>query len=660
MRRFAYGAGLLGEAAGDRLMARLAGLDPAEAAAAGHALHRLGWAAGRREPPVLWDCVREIAEESYCLGDRTELHRRAASLLYAAGLPVERVAAHLFEAGPGVHSETVYLLQEGAQDALSRDSREFAIRCLRRALREFPAGGEQRGRFLGALAVAERDADPAAMLRHAAQAASLLGSVRERAAALASVPLLSFTCASGPVRDMAESARRILATVDPADPRDVDLGYRLEARVRLAGLGAPGAPAAALARLREVYPEPGQCSPAWRELGAVLTFAGTIDGHLTAGEVGSLARRMLDHEPASNASGYAATTLLIAACTAAEAQEPVTDWLDAAVEAAGRRGDDRRRLRMLSCRALAAQQAGRLADACTDAWDAAELECEALGGNDWLSVLGLVSAAIEVGDPWLTGRALAACAERPQELMPVLRTGRLVLQAAAGAEPDPPDLAAALVESVRTAVEAGWRNPALFPLARWSAPALVRLGAGQAALELIARECDRARAWGTPATLGRTLRVWGTLVHGRYALSLWAESVAVLRDCSNQLELARSLTAHGTGLREAGRPGAEELFTEADKLLDTMGEAWLRFWARPQGRARPETALPGSDRLSATERRVAGLVAEGRTSQEIARELGITRRAVEKCLTGLYRRLGVAGRAGLIPAVRRIAGATVF
>jgi DNA-binding CsgD family transcriptional regulator len=280
-----------------------------------------------------------------------------------------------------------------------------------------------------------------------------------------------------------------------------------------------------------------------------------------------------------------------------------------------------------------------------------------LGTDDWLAILGLTSIAIELRDPGLAGQVLATCPDQPDGATPALRAGRLVLEATLAPQSALPALVADLVDCVRRIDAAGWHNPALFPVADWATPPLLRLGDTATARQLIAGECDAARAYGSAATLGRALRVWGTQVKGRYALSLLAEAVSVLRDADHQLELARALSAYGSRLRSAGRPGAEELLAEADGLVDELGTAWLRCWAEPG----PErVALPGAEGLTGTERRVAGLVALGHTNQDVAETVGITRRAVEKCLTRLYRRLGVAGRAELIPAVQRIAGTTAL
>jgi DNA-binding CsgD family transcriptional regulator len=51
--------------------------------------------------------------------------------------------------------------------------------------------------------------------------------------------------------------------------------------------------------------------------------------------------------------------------------------------------------------------------------------------------------------------------------------------------------------------------------------------------------------------------------------------------------------------------------------------------------------------LTVTERRVADLVASGRTNKEVAAELFVTVRAVESTLTKAYAKLGVRSRTEL-------------
>ncbi|MFI8091338.1 AAA family ATPase [Streptomyces sp. NPDC086080] len=652
VRRLAYCAALLGGAGGVRTAARVADLDPAGTAAAEHALRRLGWAADGCAPRALWECVRQIAEDGLALDDRTSVHRRAAEFLHASGAPVELVTPHLLEIGPGAWPGTAPLLREAADDARRRGDIDLAIRCLRRALREFPPDSPQRGDFLAALADAEQDTDASAMLRHITQAFPLLTSPRERAAVVAEAPLTLFVAAPE-ASGMIESAR---AALSEAGPDTADLALRLEARARLLAATGPHASAATVERLRELMHGPG--GAARRELAAVLTFACSLGTRLRSAEVAALVRWMLDQEPASAASEYGASALMIASGIAAEADEPVRDWLDTALEAARQRGDERQRTRMLGWRALAALRAGRLAQARADARAACAAGRGILGDNDWLAVLGLMSVAAETRDPWLAERLRDLPAEPRHTGLPMRGLTLRVLRISGAMYCEPPTRAD-LLETVRRTEAAGWHNQTLFPIHLWCLPSLLRIGERGTALELLSHACDRARAFGAPAALGRVLRIWGTLVDGRYALSLLAESVGVLRDSSDTLELGRALTAYGNRLRDAGRSGAAELLAEAERIADATGASILRFSAVPFA-DEPGIVAPGRGRLSDAEYRVAALVSLGHSNQEVAAELRVTRRAVEKILTGLYRRLGVAGRSGLVPYMRRTTGERAF
>jgi DNA-binding CsgD family transcriptional regulator len=62
---------------------------------------------------------------------------------------------------------------------------------------------------------------------------------------------------------------------------------------------------------------------------------------------------------------------------------------------------------------------------------------------------------------------------------------------------------------------------------------------------------------------------------------------------------------------------------------------------------------PSSSRcLTATEGRIAALVAEGKTNKQVAAELYLTERTVEGNLTRIYAKLGVRSRAELAARFR--------
>ena len=62
---------------------------------------------------------------------------------------------------------------------------------------------------------------------------------------------------------------------------------------------------------------------------------------------------------------------------------------------------------------------------------------------------------------------------------------------------------------------------------------------------------------------------------------------------------------------------------------------------------------PAGDDLTPTERRIAELVAEGKTNREVAAILVVAERTVESALTQIYRKLEVRSRTEL---ARKLAG----
>ena len=112
-------------------------------------------------------------------------------------------------------------------------------------------------------------------------------------------------------------------------------------------------------------------------------------------------------------------------------------------------------------------------------------------------------------------------------------------------------------------------------------------------------------------------------------------------------ERARTLLALGATLRRAGhRRDARHALDEARVSFEQLGQP---RWAN---RASAELARlagrkPADGELTATERRVAELVAQGRSNRDVADELFITLRTVESNLTRIYRKLDLHNRAEL-------------
>jgi DNA-binding CsgD family transcriptional regulator len=110
---------------------------------------------------------------------------------------------------------------------------------------------------------------------------------------------------------------------------------------------------------------------------------------------------------------------------------------------------------------------------------------------------------------------------------------------------------------------------------------------------------------------------------------------------------ARTLLALGRTQRRAKkRAAARATLEDALARFETLGaplwaEQTRAELARIGGRA------PSRDGLTEAERRIAQLVAEGRTNRDVAAALFLTEHSVETALSRIYRKLGVRSRAEL-------------
>jgi DNA-binding CsgD family transcriptional regulator len=111
-------------------------------------------------------------------------------------------------------------------------------------------------------------------------------------------------------------------------------------------------------------------------------------------------------------------------------------------------------------------------------------------------------------------------------------------------------------------------------------------------------------------------------------------------------EHARSQLALGQVDRRAGYKGlAAQALNEAAEAFDSLGTPRWAERARDEG---SRVGLHPSDAaLTASERRVAELVAAGRSNQETATALFMAPKTVEANLTRIYRKLGIRSRTEL-------------
>jgi DNA-binding CsgD family transcriptional regulator len=204
-------------------------------------------------------------------------------------------------------------------------------------------------------------------------------------------------------------------------------------------------------------------------------------------------------------------------------------------------------------------------------------------------------------------------------------------------------------EAGRIALATGATSPGY--LAWRSGAALIHVAQGERepALQLVREELELARAFGGERTLGVTLRTAGVVIGGREGEGLLREAVQTLERCGVALERARALTELGALLRRANRRSeARGLLREALDIAHHAGARPVADRAETELRAtgaKPRRArLTGVEALTASERRVAELAAQGLTNREIAQALFVTARTVEGHLTRTFHKLDLRSR----------------
>jgi len=152
------------------------------------------------------------------------------------------------------------------------------------------------------------------------------------------------------------------------------------------------------------------------------------------------------------------------------------------------------------------------------------------------------------------------------------------------------------------------------------------------------------------------LRAAGLVAGGQSGDALLREAIEVLAGPDTRLEHARALADLGALLRRSNhRVEARQLLRLAIDTAHHLGAEALAQRAETELRAtgaRPRRALlTGLEALTASERRIAELAAEGLTNREIAQTLFVTARTVEGHLTHVFYKLDVKARTALPAAL---------
>jgi DNA-binding CsgD family transcriptional regulator len=210
----------------------------------------------------------------------------------------------------------------------------------------------------------------------------------------------------------------------------------------------------------------------------------------------------------------------------------------------------------------------------------------------------------------------------------------------------PAEAAVILEPLARRLLKAGLRDPSVWVGALPDAvEALIAIGELDRARELLSALAEQGAALPGPWTRARAARAGGLLhaAEGRPkdALEAFARAQA---EGEIPLERGRTLLAIGSTQRHARqRKAARETLQQSLAVFEELGaELWAQRARELLGRIGGRAPSPGG--LTPTERRVAGLVAEGKTNREVATEMVVSVHTVEAALTAIYRKLGVRSR----------------
>ena len=595
--------------------------------------------------------VRSAVYRSIPAHELAVTHRRAAGILAAAANPpLDAIASHLMAAPPSEDPAVVDLLHAAGRAAAARGDPAASVAILRRALEE-PPSAPQRAELLVDLGRALAQSGDALAAADALDEARHLITDPARRATIAADEG-EVLKAAGRFNRAAEAFSAGLADcVD--DPRLLD---RLQAGFLAAAEFDRSLHGEADRRAAAILDAPGSAErfplvALWVAHQHSMAAIGSKDVPL------GLVRRALrdlpvrELHPTSSAVELAHGTLL-----AADELDADLELLNAALEEAQASGSLTKYAVVSYCRAWPNLHTGRLSDALADA----QAAIDALdSGWEMFYPAACAVLALALGE-----RNELEAAERAIDLDPARwgdRLDYLVLVPSVRARlllgrGDVSAAAELLEEQESRAEELGVRNLALSPWRSWLIHALAGVNERKRARRLAEEQVAVARSWQAARQLAVALRGLAAATGGSEGLAILRDAFDVARRSPARLEQARVAVELGVALRVAGqRLEARRTLAEAADLAERLGATALGTRAVEELRAlgaRPRRlALSGPASLTPSELRVVELAAAGRSNREVAQALFVTLKAVEFHLANAYRKLGIASRRELAPAL---------
>jgi DNA-binding CsgD family transcriptional regulator len=645
---FARVVAVLGDITPLRQAAALAGVGVEAAAACADRLAAIGVLAPAVPLQFVHAITRTAIYDDMPAIERAVRHGAAARLLMSLGEDPEQVCAQLLRAEPAASAEVVDQLRAGARQALGRGAPDSAIAYLVRAVDEC-ADRAQRSVVLRELGLAEKMLVDFRAGEHLREALELCDDPEMRAEIAAELADFLTVCGQW---DAA------LAVVEPVPRRSAE-GRRDLTNVESVWTFLAAADTERADQFEQFLVELVDGVDSAQDLTPAAAALATNALALRCRQV-ELSRDLLGHAIAGGLSRPTGHDLpLVRLCTAALAlgdPETLEQLVEEILELHRAHGAIAGVNTALSYRTAARARRGELYGAEEDQRQALEFVQEhwPRGGPialTWLSVDVLIERP-EAGDLV----ALVGMIELPPDVDRTViaallyeTRGRLAL-----ADGNLAEARSALAQAASRFGAMRFMNP---NFSAWrSALALVSEDREEA-LALAHAELDDARVLGAARTIGIALRTIGLLEGGEDGIGLLQEAVDVLADSPARLEHARSLVELGAALRRANRRvEAREPLRAGLDLAHRCGATRLAEHARTELRAtgaRPRRAqLSGADALTAAERRVAGMAADGMSNPEIAQALFVTINTVEGHLRHVYQKLSISSR-GELPGVLR-------
>ena len=637
---------VLGDGSDHRLLAAMDGLDPDETQAVANLLRSSAILDGGPSLRFIHPLARNAIYADLPIGERSQAHARAASLLRERGAGTERIATHLLATEEQGEQATVEVLLEAGEQALASGAPRSAIAYLTRALREPPSADLRSAILAPLLTACSRAADQAAF-----------GAVEDevfaewkRDPSLRSRWAIRLTMLMALSGRFEEAGSMLVEAVEVAKAEgDVERAYQLQAQLSTFAAMVPTVPEVEIGDIGdEIDPD----SPTGRLAAAMEIRSATANG--TAREMADAAKRALGNDASifEEEPEIAAAPIAVMTLVTVDEMEAARHGAERALAIARDRGATTELTRGYFLKGFVAWGCGDLPAAEADLRQAIDLA----------RLAGIIPLVL-----MYTGPLLEVLIERDE-----LETAEMELEAlglAEGPVPAGPLFGMLLMirvhlrveqgrfegavedfEALTLVVDQGGLGPGpIGTVSPWVARALIALGREDEARELVDEMLAWVERWGVPSGTAHVLRAVAITRDATEAVDLLEKAAEVVDGSPRRLEQALALLALGSALRRVGRRAdARAPLRKAFEVARRCGAARTARLANEELQATGETVRRytpiGVESLTPSERRVADLAASGMSNRQIAQSLFVTVKTVEAHLSATYRKLDIDSR----------------